>query len=126
MSRKKQEAEEGNRMLSRAEGVVGQGLDTLERLMGPAAQAALAASREASGEYAEKSAKAASHVAWLTKQAAQIAGELRKVEAHNNTQLKKLTLATVLEWYRQLDDDSKGDFERRIEAIRSGASILTL
>lgn len=69
---------------------------------------------------------AASHLAWLTKQAAQIAAVIRQCAAHDQKQLAKITLAHVLEWYKRLSEDERADLQRRIAAIDDGRSILAL
>lgn len=109
------------RLLSRALATVAKGIGALEESI----EAASRAVRESIGEGSYDD-KAASHLAWITKGAAQIAGEVRKAEAHDQGQLKKLTPAIVVEWYRQLTEDERADLHRRLTSIDDGRSVLAL
>jgi hypothetical protein len=113
-----------SRLLDRALSTLERGIVAVDGAI-KAASDALKASL-ALGEYGKEAREASSHVAWLTNQFAQTTREVRQIEAHDQSQLKKLTLSTVLEWYRQLSDDERADLQRRIDSIRKGTSILSL
>lgn len=110
-----------SRLLDRCLSATGRGIAALESAIGAASDAV-----EESIKGKEYDDKAASHLAWITKGAAQIAGEIRKAEAHDQSQLRKLTPVIVLDWYRQLGEDERADLRRRQEAIDEGRSILAL
>jgi hypothetical protein len=110
-----------SRLLDRALGAVSLGIDTIEAAITSAASVV-----QESIDGGDYDKDAASHLAWLTGGAARIAGEIRKAEAHDQSQLKKLTTATVLEWYRQLSDDERADLQRRIDSLQRGDSVLAL
>lgn len=110
-----------SRLLDRCLEAVGEGIGAIESSIAAASKAV-----RDSIETESYDDKAASHLAWITKGAAQIAGEIRKAEAHDQAQLRKLTPAIVLEWYRSLSEDERADVRRRQEAIDEGRSILAL
>jgi hypothetical protein len=113
-------AAEPPRLLVRAIDAVKVGIGGIERAIAAATKALdelIPAPGAAAKKYEAKAAKAASHVAWLTIQAAKVMDALRKGEAHDQDQLGKLRMTLVVEWYRQLSDDERADFSRRLDRI---------
>lgn len=127
-------------LLSRAQASCSTALEALDRCIRHVASA-LAASEAPTGWEAtiaqpkgkgkskgEKPAsdyndKMASHLAWLTKNIAQIMGELRKLDAHERKSDDELTPAIVLSYLRALDVSERAHLLReaaRIDEVRSG------
>jgi len=68
--------------------------------------------------------KDASHLAWLTKQAAQVMGEVRKLDEAERKRLQQLTPALVLAWLRQLDASERARILREAEGQEARGSGL--
>ena len=64
----------------------------------------------------------ASHLAWLTKNLAQIGGEVRKMESHEAKQ--DLTDATLVDHFRKLTPDRRAQWVRDIMAMDRKGSVL--
>lgn len=112
------------RLLERARATLERGLDSLDGAIKAADQALR--DEIARGKYDKDTRDAASHVAWMTNQAATVTREVRQIEAHDQEQMKNLSAGAVLEWYRHLDDDEKADFKRRLDSLSRGDSVLAL
>ena len=65
-----------------------------------------------------------SHLAWLTKQVAQIMGDVRKRQEQEQRRLSKLSPAIVLAYLRQLEPEQRSRLLREAQNIDAGGSVL--
>ncbi len=66
----------------------------------------------------------ASRIAWLAKQAASFAAELRKAKAAAEKKRDHITRALVIDWARTLPPTERGQVVREIQAIDTRGSGL--
>lgn len=71
------------------------------------------------GRIVPKGHEPAAHVAWLAKQAASVASELRKAEKGELDALKRLTAAQILLWVRQQPAEVRARVARDVAALDS-------
>lgn len=125
-----QASEDVGELLSRAQASCSTALEALDRCVRHVANllaGASAPTAAAKGKNKKPATgyddKMASHLAWLTKNIAQIMGELRKLDAHERKSDDDLTPAIVLAYLRGLDPSPRAHLLReaaRIDEARSG------
>jgi hypothetical protein len=78
------------------------------------------------GAIKPKKHDATSRIAWLAKQASQVAAEQRKAEKAEMDALKRLSPIAVIAWCRQQTVETRGRIVREVAAIdeRGGRSVL--
>lgn len=67
----------------------------------------------------------AAQIANLTKKAAEIAGEARKIDAAESKRVAALTRPMVLRWLRGLEPDQRAAIRRELEAMDGEESVLS-
>lgn len=67
----------------------------------------------------------ASRIAWLTKQAAQIGGELRKMDKAELKAVEDLSPALVLAYMRTLEQGDRARLVREIQALDRAGGLLS-
>ncbi len=67
----------------------------------------------------------AAQIANLTKKAAEIAGEARKIDAAEHKRAAALTRPMVLRWMRGLEPDQRAAIRRELDAMDDEESVLT-
>lgn len=65
----------------------------------------------------------ASHLAWMTKNLAQIGGEVRKME-HHEAKLTDISPTVLLEYFRKQTPDVRAQWVRDISAMSEKRSVL--
>ncbi|HEY4056666.1 MAG TPA: hypothetical protein VGM39_08655 [Kofleriaceae bacterium] len=73
----------------------------------------------ANGKKKSKGHDAASRIAWLAKNASQVAAEQRKAEKGESDAIKKLSPAVLLAWAKEQTPELRARFVRDIAAIDS-------
>lgn len=66
-----------------------------------------------------------SHMAWLTKQMAQIAGEISKIDSRADRQARNLSPQLVMSYLRQLEPDQRKKVIRELQAVDGEGSVLS-
>ena len=82
------------------------------------------ASNLAGADGADYDKDLASHLAWLTKNVAQIGGEVRKMESHE-AKLSDIQPAILIEHFRKMTAGERSAWVRDIQAMDRKGSVLS-